>query len=71
MSIPGTEKATVTVFFGKLGQEKWETKKIDKISINWSKIAKNFRIFSWYPGSSWILINSTTNNSKIIFFFIF
>ena len=67
MTIPGEKKATITINFGKLAEEEWEIKKIDKIILNWIRPATTFRVFSWYPGASWNLIAVIKKNSKTIF----
>lgn len=70
MTVPGVENASLYVNFG-LINDKWEIKKVDKIVITWQFPPLNFRVFSWYPGSSWVLIvKMGKNGKKIILNFI-
>jgi hypothetical protein len=64
MTVPGVETATLYVNFGQLPNNLWEIKKVDKILITWDKEPKDYRVFSWYPGSSWVMIYSVKNNGK-------
>lgn len=68
MTVPGQKKQTLIMNFGKISEDEWEIKKVDQIVINWFYAAKKYRIFSWYPGSAWVLIglknqNTTKDNS--------
>ncbi len=58
-SVPGQEKATVQILFGKMhkgpNKGKYETKKIDLIKIDWIKMPKKFMLYTWRPGYSWTL----------------
>lgn len=65
MSSPGQKKASMTLNFGKINDKDWEIKKIDKVIINWALEPTEFRVFSWYPGSSWTMIDMIKNNSKL------
>lgn len=73
MTVPGVELVSLYINFGKInnfnvpGEEKWEIKKIDKILLKWEREPIKFRIFSWYPGSSWVLIHNEKHNSKFLY----
>lgn len=69
MTVPGVVKSSLQINFGKLGgKNNWEVKKIDKIILTWSKPPIDFRVFTWYPGTSWILFTKITNNGNFIFY---
>ena len=61
MTTPGLKTASLSIFFGKISDKKWEVKKIDKIKITWKYFPKVYRIFTWYPGSSWTLLKKVEN----------
>ena len=68
MSIPGQIKQTFIINFGKRGPSDWETKKVDKIIIEWVYKAVDYRIFAWYPGSAWTLVGMFKGNSNFFLY---
>lgn len=71
MSTPGIKSASLSIFFGKISEKKWEVKKVDKIKITWKFFPKVYRIFTWYPGSSWTLLKKVENLQESVHEFNF
>lgn len=71
MTIPGVRKSSLQINFGKIGKSNWEVKKVDKIILTWSKPPIEFRIFTWYPGTSWILFSKISNNGIFLFLYFY
>lgn len=60
MSRPGEPSATVQVFFGKQ-LKGYQNYKVDVIRIDWVLQPKDFIVYSWKQGSTWVMLQKFQN----------
>lgn len=63
-SAPGDPKVTLQILFGKTATGEIESKKIDMIKLEWIREPKEFSVYTWNQGQTWILRQMFKDNES-------
>lgn len=63
-SAPGDPKVTLQILFGKTSTGEIESKKIDMIKLEWIREPKEFSVYTWNKGQTWILRQMFKDNES-------